>query len=210
VVEAIWSTRIHDEGCKKIELTKKTYLQSTITPIGLKESPLFYADFSSIAIDYVKRMTTEKEMKRGWEKLPKNKTDIKVKIIEKLLALRKRSENGEYTLSQEFILNGLSNMWGAGIPSTELHHNDRVCLFGILMTIPENQEYFQRLVEASTTRRHLDYPEFSLKQIYQKLVYSFNNELVKIDLPHESLDLDKIEDINPNDYSRIRIPRDWM
>jgi len=149
-------------------------------------------------------------MKRGWAKLQKNKTDIKVKIIEKLLTIRKRNENGFYTLSQDFILNGISNMWGTGSPSTELHHTDRVCLFGILMTIPENREYFQRLAEGSTTRRHLDDPEFLLKQIYQKLVYSFNNELVQIALPHESLDLEKIENINPNDYSRIRIRRDWM
>lgn len=155
-------------------------------------------------------MTVEKECKRGWMILPKYKTDIKTKVIEKLLALRKRNENGDYALSQDFILNGLSIMWGAGIPSTELHHNDRVRLFGILMTVPENREHFQRLAEGPTSRRHLDDPEFSLKQIYQKLVYSSDNELVQIVFPPKSLDLDKIEEINPNDYSLIRIRRDWM
>ena len=116
-----------------------------------------------IAIEYVKRMSNEREMGRGWAKLPKNKTDTKLKIIERLLALRKRADNGEYILSQTKNLQVLSNQWGAGAPSTELHHNDRVRLFGILMTIPENREYFQRLAEGVTSRRHIDDPEFSLK-----------------------------------------------
>ena len=75
-------------------------MQSTIPPIGPKESPLFYYDLSMIAIEYVKRMSNEKEMGRGWAKLPKNKTDTKIKIIERLLALRKRADNEEYILSQ--------------------------------------------------------------------------------------------------------------
>ena len=56
-------------------------MQSMISPIGPKKSPLYYAGISIITIDYVKRMTTKKEIKRGWVKLPKNKTDIKVEII---------------------------------------------------------------------------------------------------------------------------------
>ena len=163
-----------------------------------------------IAIEYVKRMSNEREMGRGWAKLPKNKTDTKLKIIERLLALRKRNENGKYILSQFTILQVLSGQWGKGAPSTELHHNDRVRLFGILMTIPENREYFQRLAEGVTSRRHIDDPEFSLKQIYQTLAFSFNNESIQIVLPSESYDLDKIYDIDPNDASRILIRRDWM
>lgn len=76
-------------------------MQSTIPPIGPKESPLFYFDLSSIAIDYVKRMVIDKEMRRGWANLPKNKTNVKLKIIERLLALQKRTNNGDYTLEQK-------------------------------------------------------------------------------------------------------------
>ena len=210
VEERVWYSRMQDEGCEKSKLPKKTYLQSTIPPIGPKDSPLFYYDLSSIAIDLLKKMWYEKEMGRGWAKLPKNKTDIKVKIIKGLLALRKRTDSGQYTLSQTKILEMLSNQWGAGSPSTELHHNDRVRVFGILMTIPENREYFQRLAEGVTSRRHIDDPEFSLKQIYQSLAFTFNNESIKIVMPSESFDLDKISEIDPNDVTRIRIRRDWM
>jgi len=109
VEERVWYSRMHDEGCEKSKLPKKTYLQSTIPPIGPKDSPLFYYDLSSIAIDLLKKMWYEKEMGRGWAKLPKNKTDIKVKIIKGLLALRKRTDSGQYTLSQTKILEMLSN-----------------------------------------------------------------------------------------------------
>ena len=142
-------------------------------------------------------MWYEKEMGRGWAKLPKNKTGIKVKIIKGLLALRKRSDSGQYTLSQTKILELLSNQWGTGSPSTELHHNDRVRGFGILMTIPENREYFQRLAEGVTSRRHIDDPEFSLKQIYQSLAFAFNNESIKIVLPSELFDLKKYPKLIP-------------
>ena len=82
-------------------------------------------------------------MGRGWAKLPKNKTNIKVKIIKGLLALRKRADSGQYTLSQTKVLELLSSQRGAVSSSTELRYNDRVRIFGILMTIPENREYFQ-------------------------------------------------------------------
>ena len=210
VEERLWSSHLQDEGCEKAKLPKKTYMQSTIPVIGPKESPLFYYKLSMIAIEYVKKMPNEKEMGRGWEKLPKNKTDTKFKIIERLLAIRKRGEHGKYTLSQTKMLQVLSNQWGEGAPSTKLHRNDQVRLFGILMTLPENRKYFQRLVERVTSRRHIYNPEFSLKQIYQSLAFLFNNESIQIVQPSEAFDLDKIDNVDPNDPSRIRIRRDWM
>ena len=76
---------------------------------------------------------------------------IKVEIIEKFLALRERGNNRDYILLQEFILNGLSIKYEVGILSKEIHHNDRVRLFGILMTITENREYFQILAKDPTS-----------------------------------------------------------
>ena len=71
------------------------------------------------------------------------------------------------------------------------------------MIIPKNREYFQPLAEGPTSKGHTDDPEFLMKQIYQKLVVSLNIELVGIDLPSESLDPNKIHEIDPNDYSCI-------
>ena len=44
---------------------KIIYMQSTISSIGPKESPLYYDGLSSTIIDYVKRMTPDNETKRG-------------------------------------------------------------------------------------------------------------------------------------------------
>ena len=46
----------------------------------------------------------------GWAKMPKNKTDIKLKITKRLLALRKRNEIGEYVLDQDHVLVLLSQV----------------------------------------------------------------------------------------------------
>ena len=65
-----------------------------------------------IAIEYIKRMFNEKEMGRARAKLPRNKTNTILKIVERLLALKNRADNGEYTLFQTKILQVLSNQWG--------------------------------------------------------------------------------------------------
>ena len=43
-------------------------------------------------------MSSENELGRGWDKLPKNKSDAKLKIIKSLIAMRKQGDTGEYTL----------------------------------------------------------------------------------------------------------------
>ena len=208
IEDRLWQQRIQDEGCVKKDLPKRTYLSSNIPPIGPTETCLYYYHLSSIAIDFLKKMFVEKEMGRGWVKIPKNRTDVKLKIIERLLALRRRDDQGKYSLGQNRVLLLLSNTWGNASVSSEIHFNDRVRLCKVIMSLDENREYYQRLAEGCSSRKHLDDPEFSMKQIFQTLAFSFNNEKVIVEFPKDAWDLDGIEEIDPNDRSRIRISRD--
>ena len=146
-------------------------------------------------------------MGRGWAKLPKNKTNVKVKIVERLLALRKTKDD-EYVLDQSRIIGILSNVWGSVRPAATIHHNDRVRVFGIVMTIEENRYMYQRLAEGCTTRQSIDDPNFSPKQIFQTIAFSYNNESVRISLPDDMEDVDGAEEMDANDISRINITRD--
>ena len=84
----LWEQRLQDDRCKKKVLPQKTYLQSTIPPTTPKDNLLFYYHLCSIAIDFLKKLYVEKEMDCGWAKIPKNKTDIKLKISERTVPIR--------------------------------------------------------------------------------------------------------------------------
>ena len=108
-----WNNRIQDVGCSKVELKVKRYKGSNISPYGPKEAPLYYFHLTSIAIDYLKCFKKDNDLGRGWTKVPKNPTDIKTKIIERLLSMRKFSEETKkYELDQNRLLNMLTNVWG--------------------------------------------------------------------------------------------------
>ena len=51
----------------------------------------------------VTKMQVENTLGRGWNKLPKNRTDAKLKIFERLLAMRKLV-NDEYVLYQDRLI----------------------------------------------------------------------------------------------------------
>ena len=108
----LWMQRIQDTGCSYDMLPKKHYMRSKIPPIGPKESPMFYFHISAIAIDYLKKLSKESELSRGWKKVPVNKTDGKNKIINILLATRKIDTNGTYQLDQGRVIAMLANVWG--------------------------------------------------------------------------------------------------
>ena len=49
--------------------------------LGTKDGPIYYYDLTSIAIDISLKIYVENTMGRGWSKLPKNKTNVKTKIV---------------------------------------------------------------------------------------------------------------------------------
>ena len=87
----------------------------------------------------------QKEMELGWTKLPINKTNVKNKIITRILALRKLGEDGKYVIDQQHFISQLENVWGAGTIDTAPHHNDCVRLFGVIMKISKYRDTYQKL-----------------------------------------------------------------
>lgn len=77
--------------------------------LGTKDDPIYYYQLTSIAIDMAEKMYVENTMGRGWSKLPKYKSNVKTKIVKRLLAMRKLID-GEYTLDQTRVIGTLTNL----------------------------------------------------------------------------------------------------
>ena len=77
--------------------------------------------------------------------MPKNKTGVKRTITKRIISLRKENEDDKVHLSQAMFVGKLENSWGNRAIDTSPHHNDRVCLLGIIMTLPKCRESYQKL-----------------------------------------------------------------
>ena len=148
------------------------------------------------------------ELDEGWKKLPKNPTQIKDKIVSTIMALRSQRDDGSYNLCQKRFVNCLQNVWGASAVDLTPHPNDRIRLFGIIMTLPRMRAYFERLCDGITNREQLDSPALSIPQIFADICLAFNNDDIIIKLPDTANDLENIDLLDPNDESRISIDRD--
>ena len=206
----IWNRRLQDKGVTLAGLPSKTYRQSKIDPIGPKENAMYYPELSATAIDMSKVFYTEQSLGTGWAKVPKNKTDVKKKIIGRLLAMRKLGDDNAYHLEQSVLLDMLQNVWGRGAHSATIHSNDRARVYGIVMSIEENRPIYERLSVGVQGRSDLDDVSMSLQQIFQTVGLAFNNEEVILNLPDEAYDIPNFDSIDLNDMSRIRISRDCM
>ena len=111
---------------------------------------VYYYHLTSSAVDLLKIFQTENTLGRGWAKVPKNKSDAKLKIVGVILALRKENDDGCFSLDQTQILDILSNMWGSSKSVNSIHYNDRIRVYGIIMAIPANRHIYQRLAEGCT------------------------------------------------------------
>jgi len=162
-----FAKRIQDVGCTKEELRVKRYRGMMIPAYGPKEKKVYYYDLVSIVIDYSKALKKEHGLNRGWDKTSKNQTEMKTRIIEQLLAMRKYNDaTKKYELDQNKVLEILLNIWDQFSPSKVLHCNDRVRLFGIPMTIPRNHTYFERLAKSIGNKNILDDDAYNPKNIF--------------------------------------------
>ena len=146
----------------------------------------------------------------GWAKIPKNKTDVKIKIILQLLAMRKMDERSKYKLDQHLFIGILQNIWGSGADSAAIHHNDRAQIFAIIMSKEEHRPIYERLSLGVTSHTDLDDGAMSIQHTYNLIVLAFNNKEVICELPPEAYDIPNIKCIDVNDSTRIRITRDYM
>ena len=105
--------------------------------------------------------------------------------------MRKLSErSSQYELDQVSLLDWAQNMWGYAQTSQVVHFNDRLRLFGIIVTIPRNLPFFVQLVEGVGSKNVLDGKSLSPKERYQQLTFDFGNDLIKIVLSPNATDVD--------------------
>lgn len=97
---------------KRVSLPK-TYKHAKIPEHEENKNVVYYYHLLVIAIDLLKRMASETELGRGWDKVPTNKSDSKTKIIKSLISMRKQKEgSGRYELDQLFYLGTLIETLG--------------------------------------------------------------------------------------------------
>ena len=101
LIDSDFNSRIQDTGCLELSRGKKSYKNKKIPSYGPKEQPTYYYGLSSIAIDYMDSFRELKDSEAGWPRVPKNATNVMVKIIELLLKFRKMDDDGKFILSQE-------------------------------------------------------------------------------------------------------------
>ena len=210
VPDDVWKSRLQDKGVSKEKLPNRAYRGVQIPASGTKDDPIYYYDLACIAIDMMKAFYEQNRIQTGWQKLPKNKTNVKNKILGRLLALRNCGFDGIYTLDQKSLLEMLGTYWGDGAVSSVIHPNDRARVFGIIMTMEEYRPIFEKLALGVTHQSDIDDISMSIERMFQLVSISFNNEMVTIEMPDEAYDVPNIELIDLNDPTRIRITRDWM
>ena len=169
-----------------------------------KEKKIYYYDLASIAIDYMKSFKEENELQRGWDKNPKNQTELKTHIIERLLVIRKFSDRTKkYELDQNEFLKILLNMSGQFTPNKIFHYNDRLLLFGIIMIIPRNRPYFERLAKGGVKSMCWMMLTSIQKNIYQRLTWEFSNDSIIVNLPTNVGDVSGLETLDSNDPTQM-------
>ena len=199
-----WEERIQETGCTmKDDMPKKTYNKKQIPTFG--PNKVYYYHLCSIAIDYIEYF---KNNQKDWNRLPKNVTNLKTKILGMLLTFRKRMDNGRYKLDQEMFINLLFENWGGVHAVSQIVDNDKLRVFGLLLTKEKNKYILERLAEGIKNRNQLDDSMYSLKEMFQTLVLDYNNEEVVVDLPTDAEELDDYMSLDANDISRIKVLRD--
>jgi len=201
-----WNKRIQDNGCRVEELLMKRYKQAKILSVGPQNT--FYYYLTAIVVDYVKSMQHQKTQGHGWSKLPKNVSNVKLKILNIILSSREEINN-IYILSQHQVVDILNSVWGTGSASPGIHENDRNRVFGLIMSVEDKRPLYERLVEGVTDRSSgLHDPSSSIPSIFQKIAFDFNNEVIIVELPPNYEDVKRVDTLNPNDFGRINIQRD--
>lgn len=204
---AIFLQRIQDNGCTDVELPKKRYRQAKILSVGPTGAERFFYHLTALAVDYAKQMSAMFNEGSAWKNLPKNIPNVKAKIVQTCLQMRQLEDN-VFKLEQTRLIETLHGVWGTDSGTLGLHANDKIRLFGILMTLEKNRPQFQRLAEGVKERAQMDSPELSISGIFTSLLFDFGNEDIVIELPENAADVDGVEGLDPNDMLRIRMDRD--
>ena len=79
-----------------------------------------------------------KDSAKGWSRVPKNATNVKIKIIELLSKFRKIDDKGKFILSQQQFLSLLHHQWGESQPAANITDNNKARIFGLIMLESKN------------------------------------------------------------------------
>ena len=138
-----WNFGLQDVGTSdKLKTPKKTYKGKQIPAYG--PNKIFYYYLSSIAIDY---MTSFKENATEWCRVPKNTTNVKNKIIEVILQLRKPNDDGKLAIDQHRFLHIVYQQWGGAKAQANMTDSDKLRVFALIMTLSENFYILRQLSE---------------------------------------------------------------
>ena len=88
-----WNARIQDKGRSIHELGNKAYQRNKFIDIGPGENNTFYYDITAISVNYANIMRTAKDLGTRWDKLSKNPTQMKKKIVERIISLRRQKDD---------------------------------------------------------------------------------------------------------------------
>ena len=76
------------------------------------------------------------------------------------------------------------------------------------MTIEKNRMKFQRLAEGHKNWSSMDDPILLLANIFRLLCFDFANKDINVELPDNASDIQGIDNLDPNDKTRMGIDRD--
>ena len=116
--------------------------------------------------------------------------------------------SNSYTLDQTRFIYSLKNQWG-GADIAAMTDNDKLRVFGLLLSREENKYIAQRLCHGIKDRQQFEDPKFRLQEMMQKIALDFNDEDIRVELPPDAEDLDNYILLDPNDEYRINILRDY-
>jgi len=91
---------------------------------------------------------------------------------------------------------------------TTPHNNDRIRVYGLVMTRIYNREMYQKLADGITHCSQLEDPKLGFNKLFQNIVLEFTNKKIVLTLPEKYLGIDGIQDINPNYRRWMRANRD--
>ena len=187
--------------------TEKIYKANKIWLFGPNDKKLYYYKLSSIAVDYTKCFKKMSNDGSGWYKIPKNPTNVKMKIIGLLSSMRKLDHTSKYVLNQTSFMYLLERYWGPNNSEAVMNYHDKLHIFGIITSQSSNYELFVKLAQGVKERNHIDDPKFGIMGIFSKAWLDFNSEDVVIQLPDTAAYIEGGDELDPNDSTRIRITR---
>ena len=220
---------LQDQGfeLKEKKRPKKCYVETDTVNKKVRA----YSDIYTLAASLYDILN---KYKNTFEKLPKNKSSVINKICkfiydnrhlvgfadiqdQRILDLMKVDDTGSdlknpeyvYLYEQKHLFAKLYNIWcPIGIERKETTVNDKLRVFGIMLSNDYRDEMSNLSKGKGSTRDELDNPELRVSKIFEAFSKAFNDKKFHIEHPVNYEKLAGAQKMNPNEKARIEIERD--